>query len=266
MFGGPQFGMGRGRPRRAQDSIIPYSVTLEDLYNGKTANFALEKNVVCSHCQGSGGRAGAQPKECVTCGGKGHVLQQRHAGNGLISQSVAPCAACDGSGRKIREKDQCKKCKGKCVTNAKTRLRLDIPRGAYDGQHIVFEGEGDQLPNTKPASIIFELQQKPHETFEVKNLDLLAKVRIPLVEALLGFSRTVLTHLDGRHIHITKRRGEVIRPGQVDVIKGEGMFDQRLYDRKGDLFIAWEIEFPTDEWAAAVDSAVRGALLTAGAE
>lgn len=257
MFGGPSFGMGSGPPRRAQDSVIPYSVTLEDLYNGKTAHFALEKNVVCSHCQGTGGKTGAMPKDCVTCGGKGRVLQQRHAGNGMISQTVAPCSDCDGKGKKFREKDQCKKCHGKTVVSAKTRLRLEVPRGGYNGQRIVFEGEGDQLPNSKPASIIFELEQKPHDTFEVKNLDLLAKVRIPLSEALLGFSRTILTHLDGRHIHVTKAKGDVIRPGQVDVIKGEGMMDQRYYDQKGDLYISWDIEFPSKEWAQTVDEEVR---------
>ncbi|KAL4401788.1 Hsp70 binding protein [Malassezia pachydermatis] len=261
MFGGPSFGMGSGPPRRAQDSVIPYSVTLEDLYNGKTAHFALEKNVVCSHCQGTGGKTGAMPKDCVTCGGKGRVLQQRHAGNGMISQTVAPCSDCDGKGKKFREKDQCKKCHGKTVVSAKTRLRLEVPRGGYNGQRIVFEGEGDQLPNSKPASIIFELEQKPHDTFEVKNLDLLAKVRIPLSEALLGFSRTILTHLDGRHIHVTKAKGDVIRPGQVDVIKGEGMMDQRYYDQKGDLYISWDIEFPSKEWAQTVDEETLASLL-----
>ena len=169
---------------------------------------------------------------------------------------MATCSLCDGKGKKYREKDQCKKCHGKCVVTAKTRLRLEIPRGGYDGQRIVFEGEGDQLPDTKPASIIFELKQKPHETFQVRNLDLLATVNIPLSEALLGFSRTILTHLDGRHIHVTKQQGEVIRPNQVDIIRGEGMMDQRYLDRRGDLFIAWNIEFPPDDWMRSMDADV----------
>lgn len=249
--------MGARPPRRAQDSVIPYEVSLEDMYKGRTAHFSLEKNVVCQHCHGTGGKPGAVQKECLTCGGKGHILQQRHAGAGMISQSMAVCPDCQGKGKKFREKDQCKKCHGKCVVGAKAKLRLNIPRGAYDGQRIVFEGEGDQLPDTKPASIIFELKQKPHDTFEVKQLDLLATVRITLSEALLGFSRTIVMHLDGRHIHVTKKQGEVIRPGQVDVIAGEGMFDQRYYDRKGDLFIKWDIEFPSDAWARSVDAEVR---------
>lgn len=163
--------------------------------------------------------------------------------------------------KKYREKDQCKRCRGKRVVGAKAKLRLDIPRGAYDGQRIVFEGEGDQLPDTQPASIIFELKQKPHDTFQVKQLDLLATVRVTLSEALLGFSRTVLTHLDHRHIHITRKPGQVIRPGQVDIVRGEGMVDQRYRDHKGDLFLQWDIEFPTEAWASSVDAKALEALL-----
>lgn len=40
------------KPRRGEDSVIPYDVTLEDLYNGKTAHFNLERNVICAHCEG----------------------------------------------------------------------------------------------------------------------------------------------------------------------------------------------------------------------
>lgn len=44
-------GMHRG-PRRGEDSTIAYDVTLEDLYNGKMANFNMEKDVICGVCHG----------------------------------------------------------------------------------------------------------------------------------------------------------------------------------------------------------------------
>lgn len=53
MFG---FDMGGGGgPRRrtkGQDSVVPYDVTLEDLYNGKSVRLDLEKDVVCGTCKG----------------------------------------------------------------------------------------------------------------------------------------------------------------------------------------------------------------------
>ena len=50
-FGGPGMG-GSGRPRKGQDSVIPYDVTLEDLYNGKQVKMNMEKEVVCNACNG----------------------------------------------------------------------------------------------------------------------------------------------------------------------------------------------------------------------
>lgn len=49
-FGGP------GRPFRkrnkGEDSVVPYEVSLEDLYNGKTVKVNMEKEVECGACKG----------------------------------------------------------------------------------------------------------------------------------------------------------------------------------------------------------------------
>lgn len=57
--GGPQFafdfGGGAGPSRRrnkGQDSVLPYEVTLEDLYNGKSVKMNMEKEAVCGGCKG----------------------------------------------------------------------------------------------------------------------------------------------------------------------------------------------------------------------
>lgn len=49
-FGGG--GPGGRRPRKGQDSVIPYEVTLEDLYNGKIVKMNLEKDLLCGTCSG----------------------------------------------------------------------------------------------------------------------------------------------------------------------------------------------------------------------
>lgn len=55
--GGPggfgfDFDFGPGGPRRKRDDVIPYEVTLEDLYNGKSVKLNMEKNATCGTCQG----------------------------------------------------------------------------------------------------------------------------------------------------------------------------------------------------------------------
>ena len=59
------------KPHRGADEEHPYQVALEDLYKGKTTKFASTKNIICSHCKGSGGKEKAKAKQCASCAGKG---------------------------------------------------------------------------------------------------------------------------------------------------------------------------------------------------
>ena len=69
----PGFGGGQGprRPRKGANEEHEYQVSLEDLYKGKTTKFASTKNVICSHCKGSGGKDKTKAKQCASCQGKG---------------------------------------------------------------------------------------------------------------------------------------------------------------------------------------------------
>ena len=70
----PGFGGGAGgprRPKKGRDEEQKYEVTLEELYKGKTTKFASTKNVICSHCKGTGGKDKAKAKQCAACQGKG---------------------------------------------------------------------------------------------------------------------------------------------------------------------------------------------------
>src|SRR5690606_6235921 len=77
--------------------------------------------------------------------------------------------------------------------------------------------------------------------------DLSADLKVTLIEALSGFSRVVVKHLDGRGIHIDHPRGKVLRPGDVLKVAGEGM-PVKKSDMKGDLYLVVKIEFPEDGW------------------
>ncbi len=69
----PGFDGGRGprKPQKGADEEQIYEVTLEELYKGKTTKFTSKKNVICSHCKGTGGKEKAKPKQCASCQGKG---------------------------------------------------------------------------------------------------------------------------------------------------------------------------------------------------
>ena len=247
---GGTFG-GRGgmpkRPARGANEEQQYEVTLEELYKGKTTRFASTKNVICGTCSGSGGRSGAKPKQCESCKGKGVTTGLRSIGPGLVTQSTSECMSCKGTGETFKDKEKCKKCKGQKITETRKVLELYISRGSREGEKIVLQGEADQRPGQEPGDIIFVLTEIPHEKFTRAGPDLAADLHITLAEALTGFNRVVLTHLDGRGIQINVPQGQVLRPEQILKVAGEGM-PLKKSDQKGDLYLEVKIKFPEDGW------------------
>jgi DnaJ family protein A protein 2 len=245
----PGFGGENGpkRPRRGRDEEQKYEVTLEELYKGKTVKFASTKNIICTHCKGTGGKKDAKPQTCERCKGNGITVGLRSVGPGLVTQERVVCDTCSGTGKIFKEKDKCKKCKGKRTTSEKKVLEIYIPRGAREGERIVLEGEADQVPDQTPGDIVFTLVEEDHEMFQRAGDDLSAELNISLSEALTGFSRVVLKHLDGRGIHLNHPQGKVLKPGQILKIAGEGM-PLKKSDLKGDLYLVVKIEFPEDGW------------------
>ncbi|KAF9109137.1 hypothetical protein BGX27_007961 [Mortierella sp. AM989] len=268
-FGGPMGDEGPGsrssRSRRGEDISHNLNVTLEDLYNGKTTKLSLEKNVVCGLCNGKGGKSSAI-KKCTTCDGSGVKLVVRQIGPGMMQQMQVTCNGCGGKGETMREKDKCKKCKGAKVVNEKKVMEIFIEKGMRNGEKIPMKGEGDQQPGIETGDVILVLQQKPHKLFERSGADLSCKITITLVEALCGFSKILITHLDGRGIHVDQPAGKVIKPGQVKKLTGEGMPHFKRPIDKGDLYITFEVEFPEDGWATAASLKSLEALLPSRGE
>jgi DnaJ homolog subfamily A member 2 len=242
-------GMG-GRPkmRRSPDENQKYEITLEDLYKGKTVKFTSTKQVLCSKCSGSGGKEGAKATQCTTCKGQGMRQVVSQVGPGMLTQRMVPCGACEGTGEIWNEKDKCKKCKGKKTTEEKKQLELYIPPGSKEGDQIRLEGEADQVPGAEATGdIVFHLVELPDDNFQRTGNDLSTKLDVTLSEALFGFNRVVLKHLDGRGIELNHPivEGKILRPQDVLKIPGEGMPIKRS-DARGDLYLIVEVEFPED--------------------
>ncbi|KJA26376.1 hypothetical protein HYPSUDRAFT_36685 [Hypholoma sublateritium FD-334 SS-4] len=263
MFGfnfGPDIG-GSRRGGKGEDSVIPYDVTLEDLYNGKSVKMNMEKEIICGICKGSGARGNAKPKPCSTCEGKGWTSTKTRLASGTYGNSKAQCTACLGLGERLKEKERCKKCKGDKTVKEKTRQEIFVEKGMTNTQRIILAGAGDQEPGIPAGDVIFVLKTAAHESFERSGNDLLAKVTITLSEALLGFSRIILTHLDGRGIKMTTPPGKIIKFHETVIIRGEGMPIYRRPDEKGDLYVVFQIEMPNEDWRASVNVQTVEALL-----
>ncbi|KAK3847991.1 MAG: hypothetical protein J3R72DRAFT_429624 [Linnemannia gamsii] len=246
-FGGGGGGGRGGRPtgpRRGKDVTHGLKVTLEDLYKGKTTKLALQKNVICEKCEGKGGKEGAV-KTCATCNGQGFRVMLRQMGP-MMQQIQQPCGDCRGEGEIINAKDKCKFCNAKKVTQVRKVLEVHIDRGMKHGRKIVFNGEGDQAPGTIPGDVVIVLDQREHERFRRSDDDLFYSAKVDLVTALAG-GKIQIPHLDDRVLVVDILPGEVIKPGELKAVMGQGMPTERHHDF-GNLYIQFEIEFPTANW------------------
>jgi len=143
----------------------------------------------------------------------------------------------------------------------KNRHEVHIERGMTDGQRIVLTGAGDQEPGLPPGDVIFVLKTQRHESFERSGSDLLATVSITLSEALLGFDRILINHLDGRGVRVTSPQGKVINAGMTIILRNEGMPTYKNPDVRGNLYIVLEVEMPSENWIGSVDHKALASLL-----
>lgn len=185
-------------------------VTLEDLYKGKTSKLSLTRNVICSKCNGKGGKEGAV-QTCTTCHGQGVRVTLRQMGP-MIQQIQQPCDNCNGTGEMINAKDRCKTCNGKKVVSEKKMLEVHIDKGMKGGQTINFRGESDQAPGVTPGDVVIVIEEKPHDRFKRQGDDLVIDQEIDLLTAL-GGGQFAIKHLDDRALIVKINPGEVIKYG-----------------------------------------------------
>lgn len=251
MFGFGPFGMGGGgrrrqQRRRGEDTVHPLRVKLEDLYMGKVSKLKLRKKIICSQCDGVGGKGNAVQK-CYSCNGNGIKISIQPIGPGMVQQVQKVCPDCQGEGEVIDAKNRCKKCNGKKVVEETKILEVHVNRGMMDGERITFRGEGDQQPGVETGNVVIVIQQLPHEQFVRKGDNLNMKLKIGLTEAICGF-KIPIKHLDGREILISNPVGKVIEPGSTKFIMDEGMPRHRDPTEKGHLFIEFDVIFPDNEF------------------
>lgn len=242
--GGGFFGGGGGRrdtgPRRGKDLVHRISVSLEDLYKGKVQKLALSKSVICKGCEGRGGKKGAV-STCTGCRGQGVKVMLRQLGP-MMQQIQQPCGECEGTGEMMNPKDRCKTCNGKKTTSERKVLEVHIDKGMKSGQQIKFAGESDQAPGIVPGDVVIVIEEKQHERFQRKGDDLFCEKEIDLLTAL-GGGEFAIEHLDDHALHVSIVPGEVIKPGALKVISGQGMPSYRHHEM-GDLYIRLTVKFP----------------------
>ncbi|KAI8641174.1 hypothetical protein BD408DRAFT_368636 [Parasitella parasitica] len=121
-------------------------------------------------------------------------------------------------------------------------VSVDIKPGLRTGSLIKLPGEDDALFPGKKQDLVFEIQEKPHDTFTRKGDNLQTIVKLSLKEALTGFQKMV-PRLDGQTMITVEAQNRIIQTGQEEILIGEGMPNGETGER-GDLIVGFEVVFP----------------------
>lgn len=201
---------------RGEDLKLPLEVSLADLYSGKMLSF---HRVRTAHKDES-----TPPKPCQC---RNRVIRMEYV-NGVMRRVVD---------------NNCPECQNRFdVTQKTSDLTIVIDRGMKDGESLTFYGEGDATTSARAGNLVFVIRALPHAVFTRNDNDLKMKMDISLKEALVGFTR-VVKKLDGTDLEV--KIDTIIRQGEIKRIAGEGMPLRTDPSKKGDLYIEFNLLFPT---------------------
>lgn len=226
---------GQGRQRREEEQRtpnmdVPLELTLEQMYSGATFEVSYIRQVLCLNWE-------MCMKNAPECQGPGIKVRRQQIAPGFVQQVQQRDDRCVARGKMWAP--NCSQCKSQ-TEQEKIELTVDAFKGIRDGEAITFDDVADEKPGYKAGDLNFVVRGKDHPVYHRDGDNLYTTKTIPLVDALTGFSLTLM-QLDGVSFDITI--DDIIECDEVLRIPGKGM-PRRNGRGFGDLFMTFEVDFP----------------------
>ncbi|HHV71172.1 MAG TPA: molecular chaperone DnaJ [Clostridia bacterium] len=239
------FGSGMGAreqrrtPQRGADLRYDLEISFEEAAFGLETEIKVPRMEKCSACNGTGAKAGTQPKTCPTCQGTGQVQYVRNTALGRFV-SVRTCEACGGEGHIIET--PCPECRGKGRTQKVRTIQVKIPPGVDTGSRIRIAGEGEAgTLGGPPGDLYVFIQVRPHKYFKRRDSDVIYDLEISFTQAALGDEVEVPT-LDGP---VVLKIPEGTQTGTSFRLRKRGFPNLRGFGR-GDQHVRIIVKTPTN--------------------
>ena len=233
------FNTGRSRTRSAAragaDLRYDLRISFMDAALGSTREVNLQKQTLCTTCQGSGCAPGTSPQVCSRCQGRGQVTQS----SGFFSIS-STCPQCRGQGGVITT--PCTECSGAGKVRVQKTVQLRIPAGVETGSRLRLRGEGEEGERGGPNGDLYVfIEVEQHDVFQRNGDDIYSRVPITFAQAALGGTVEAQTLTGTEKLKIP--RGT--QPGRIFRLKGKGIAHLRGYGH-GDQLIETVISVPAN--------------------
>lgn len=211
--GGGRRGGGRAGPRRGAD--LEYRMVLDfmEAIHGVDKEIEVPMNNWCETCEGSGAKAGSEPKTCSTCGGRGEVIQQQ-----MFLRIRTACPNCGGKGKVVS--DPCEDCHGRGKKQTTERWTVKVPAGVDTGMQIRDRGKGELGDKEAPRGDLYvSIQVRRHEFFKRDGMDIMCQVPMSYPQACLGGEIKVPTVYGDETLTVPKGTPS----GKVFTLAGKGV-------------------------------------------
>jgi len=232
-FGGQR--QSRSRVQRGSDLRYDLKLSFMEGAFGIEQSIDIEKMEVCPTCEGSACEPGTSPENCRQCQGSGQVSRNQ----GFFTVRTT-CPHCRGRGRSIPH--PCSECRGAGQVAVNKRVSVKIPAGVDTGSRLRLTGEGEAGAHGGPAGDLYVfIHVEPHEFFERSDTNIICRLQISFVQAILGDKIGIQT-LDGdKKLEIPKGT----QPGDILRLDGEGIPSLRG-GRRGDQIIQINVKIPSN--------------------
>ncbi|MFP3869011.1 MAG: molecular chaperone DnaJ [Desulfobacteraceae bacterium] len=217
-------------PVRGQDLTYGLKIDFLEAVRGGTRTLTLEKEQVCSACQGSGYENLGKP--CPSCKGQGTIEKQ--VDNVRL---LTTCPQCQGTGRVDRQ--PCRRCGGQGTVPGVETIEVQLPPGVDQGTRLRLAGKGQPgLNGGPPGDLFLIISVRPHPQFTRQGKDIYLKQEISLFDAVLGGKITVPT-LDGS---VALKIPPGTQNGQRFRLKGKGVATKS--GPPGDQYVEVTVNIP----------------------
>jgi len=204
---------GRG-PSRGSDLRVDMSISLREAAFGTEKTITVERTETCGEC---GGKGGSGEENCGSCRGSGVTSQTSRTPFGIFS-TQSTCRKCGGSGKTI--KNPCGECGGKGIAMASRAIKVKIPPGIDNGNHLRLSGGGNAGARGGPAGDLFAVVFiEPDDVFKRDGTDIFTEAPLSFSGAALGTKLDVPTLKGTAAIAIPQGT----QAGTIFRLRGEGI-------------------------------------------
>ncbi len=173
--------------RQSSNLHVEIEVSIQDLTFGSNREISIPIKETCSSCNGTG--SDGPTVTCSNCRGRGQVSFMR----GFMNLT-STCPNCNGSGKVI--KFPCKPCRASGFSHTNKNMKIDIPCGMRPGQTLRFRHQGNKENQSRPGDLLVSLNLKNNTQLEISHDNIVRKIKVDCVDAILGCEVKVKT-LDG---------------------------------------------------------------------